>query len=478
MPPHRPCIRHFVAATPVALMLAVGGLADAQAAYSQGEPVPYQDVRPWLKGAPTTDDPRRVPIAPRKDENRVLVLKGGRLFDSVSAKVKEGTVVIRDNRIEAILPPSSTQWPAGAEIIDISGETVLPGLIDMHVHLTYPDSDTPIDEQADEASGALLGARNMEYYIEYGITSVRDLNGVDNAPYVLAEWSAANAIAGPRVFTAGHIITATGGHATERPVRPSHGPDFAWEVDGPDAWRAAVRKTFKQGASVIKIASHFAPDEVQAAVDESHRLGLKITCHCEGIYTEMAVKAGVDMIEHPLPRTDETIALMAKNHVASIPTLQVYQNVINRAGGYYNTTSGRFALTSQSIFDMFKKMKAAGVVMGVGTDTIGDADKMIPNNYINELKWFVKGGYTIDGALQAATLTNAQLLDMGDKLGSLTPGKLADIVVVKGEPDHALDDLRKVDLVIKDGRVWVQGGQLRIPTLQSKAVPALPTDVK
>ncbi|MBY0495431.1 MAG: hypothetical protein K2Y23_14560 [Cyanobacteria bacterium] len=98
---------------------------------------------------------------------------------------------------------------------------------------------------------------------------------------MLSDWSAANAIPAPRVFTAGHIITGTGRHATERPVTPNHGPEFAWGVDGADAWRAAVRKTFKESASVIKIASHFSADEVAAVVDEAHRLGLRVTCDCE-----------------------------------------------------------------------------------------------------------------------------------------------------------------------------------------------------
>ncbi|HZV08380.1 MAG TPA: amidohydrolase family protein, partial [Novosphingobium sp.] len=273
---------------------------------------------------------------------------------------------------------------------------------------------------------------------------------------------AADAIPAPRVFTAGHIITGTGGHATERPVGPTHGDMYAWQRDGADAWRAAVRQTFRKGATVIKLASHFAPDEVQAAVDEAHRLGLKVTCDCETIYTKMAVDAGIDMIEHPLPRTDETIAAMARRHTAAVPTLQVYQNVIDRAGGFWGSTSRRFTMTSDDNFAVFRKMKAAGIVMGVGTDTIGDANRMTPNIYLAELKWFVKGGYTIPQALQAATLTNARLLDMGDELGRIAPGMLADVLVVAGRPDQDIDALHHVALVVKDGQVMVRGGQVVI----------------
>ena len=451
----RPSLSPRVLATGLLALMTLATTAQAQ--------VGLQDRRPVLKGIETVDDPRRIPRKPVAEKGRITVLRGGRVFDAVSAAARPATVVIEDNHIRAVLPASSTDWPADARVIDVTGETVMPGLIDMHVHLTYPDGDANIDEQGSAVDGAMRGTRNLRWLIESGFTSVRDLNGVGEAPYVLAQWSADNAIPAPRVFTAGHIITGTGGHATERPLTPTHGHDYAIEVNGADAWRGAVRQVFKDGASVIKIASHFAPDEVQAAVDEAHRLGLKVTCDCEGIYTEMAVKAGIDMIEHPLPRTDATITLMAKNHTASVPTLQVYQNVIDRNGGFYGSTSRRFAMTSQDDFDLFKKMKAAGIVMGVGTDTIGDANKMIPNVYIAELKWFVKGGYSLTDTLKAATIVNARLLDMDDKIGSLEAGKLADILVVRGSPDQSLDDLQKVDLVIKDGVFYVENGQVVTP---------------
>ncbi len=411
----------------------------------------------------TTDDPRRIPRKPPAGHASRIVLRGGRVFDAVNGSARVASVLIEGNTIVAVLLPGAETWPADSQVIDVTGKTVMPGLIDIHVHLTYPDPDTPIDEHASEGSGVLRGQRNLRYYLESGFTSVRDMNGVSKAPYLLSEWSASNAIPAPRVFAAGHIITGTGGHATERPVTPNHGPEFAWEVDGPDAWRAAVRKTFKEGASVIKIASHFSADEVAAAVDEAHRLGLKVACDCETVYTEMAVQAGVDTIEHPLPRTDEAIAEMARRKVGAVPTLQVYQNVFDTAGGYYGSTSRRFSMSGQANFDVFKKMRAARIVMGVGTDTIGGAHRLIPNMYIAELKWFVKGGYSIAEALQAATITNAKLLDMDDKLGSLDAGKLADVIVVDGKPDENLDDLRKIDLVVKDGDVLVRSGQVVIP---------------
>jgi imidazolonepropionase-like amidohydrolase len=459
-------------------VMSVAVVAGPAASPVRAEP---QDRRTVLSPTErTTDDPRRIPLKRSAAPARQIVLRGGRVFDAVTGAARAGSVVIEGSHIKAVLPPQAETWSADAQVIDVTGKTVMPGLIDMHVHLTYPDPNTPIDEQASEGAGVLRGERNLRYYLESGFTSVRDMNGVSKAPYLLAEWSTANAIPAPRVFTAGHIITGTGGHATERPVAPNHGPEFAWEVEGPDAWRAAVRRTFKEGASVIKIASHFSPEEVKAAIDEAHRLGLKVACDCETIYTAMAVQAGVDTIEHPLPRTDDTIAEMARHKTGAVPTLQVYQGVFDESGGYYGSTSRRFSMSSQANFDVFKKMKAAGIVMGVGTDTIGGAHRLIPNVYIAELKWFVKGGYSIPDALKAATITNARLLDMDDKLGTLEAGKLADVIVVDGKPDENLDDLQKIDLVVKDGLLLIRSGQVVTPRHVPEPLrkPSPPQDVR
>jgi imidazolonepropionase-like amidohydrolase len=462
-------------------VLALLTIGHAGAVAAQTPAAPFQDRRAVLSpGERTTDDPRRIPARRSTAQDRQLVLRGGRVFDAVSGGVRAATVVIEGNAIKAVLPPQAETWSPDARVIDVAGKTVMPGLIDMHVHLTYPDPGTPIDEQASEGHGVLRGLRNLRYYIESGFTSVRDMNGVGHAPYLLSEWSAANESPAPRVFTAGHIITGTGGHATERPVTPNHGPEYAWEADGADAWRAAVRRTFKEGASVVKIASHFSDAEVAAAVDEAHLLGLKVACDCETVYTAMAVKAGVDTIEHPLPRADGTIAEMARRGTGAVPTLQVYQNVFDQSGGYYGSTSRRFSMTSQSNFDVFKKMKAAGITMGVGTDTIGGAHRLIPNVYIAELKWFVKGGFSVVDALKAATITNARLLDMDDRLGSLEPGKLADLIVVAGNPDEDLDALRRIDIVVKDGNLVVMAGQVVIPPHAAEPLrkPAPPQDVR
>src|SRR5208282_4651768 len=143
-------------------------------------------------------------------------------------------------------------------------------------------------------------------------------------------------------------------------------------ASGPDGWRDAVREEFAAGADLIKIASHFSPAEVSAAVQEAHALGLKVTCDCETFYIRWAVEAGVDMIEHPLPRTDDTIRLMAEKGTQSDPTLIPYIIIFNQSGGYYETTSRRFTFSKDANFELVKKLKKAGITLGIGTDLVSD----------------------------------------------------------------------------------------------------------
>ncbi len=416
----------------------------------------------------TADNPQRTPAVPRKQGfDGTLVLTGGRIFDSVKDVAYPGSLVIQQNKITAVLPAGSTAWPADATVMDVTGRTVMPGLIDMHVHAHSPNvgpagGRAPFIDLVDvEGFATLRQLANLRYALENGITTVRDMSGVRNASYILSEWLEKDMAPGPRLFTAGHIITGWGGHAAER--SSIYAPIYIREVDGADEWRKAVRETFKMGAGHIKIASHFAPDEVKAAVEEAHRLGLKVTCDCETIYIPMAVEAGVDSIEHPLPRTDVDIALMAKKGVAAIPTMQVYQTLFDTQGVYAGSSSRRFSMDSQHNFDVLKKLIAAGVTIGVGTDTISAGFEQSPNIYIADLKFLVRAGYTPVKALVAATRINAQLMDMGDKLGTLEAGKLADVIVVDGNPDQDLDALGKVETVIRNGNIVIKDGRLFVP---------------
>jgi imidazolonepropionase-like amidohydrolase len=424
-----------------------------------------QDRRQWLSPAQTTtDDPRRLPVpaTPRGPEG-TLVLRGGLVFDGTGAASRPGTIIVERNRIARIAESSASDWPADARVLDVTGKTVMPGLIDLHTHLTYREPPLNDSVEPGDPDQTLRAVERLRVYLENGITSVRDVASDGDITFRLKQWVSQNRLPGPRVFAVGQLITGIGGHGAEG-LSPLVRGGSVVQVTGADAWRGAVRDMFNRGADAIKIASHFSRDEVKAAVDEAHALGLKITCDCETFYIQWAVEAGVDMIEHPLPRTDETIALMAERGVSADPTVNVYTILFALSGGgYFGSTSRRFDFSDEDNVEVLKRMRRAGIKMGIGTDLILDWFRFLPAPYINELKYFEMADYTPAEALAAATRTNAELLDMDDKLGTIAPGKLADLLVVDGRPDRNLDDLAKVDTVIRDGYVVVRGGQVVVP---------------
>jgi imidazolonepropionase-like amidohydrolase len=412
----------------------------------------------------TTDDPRRIPVPPGMfGAKGDLVIVGGRIFDGTGQPVRMGTIIIKDNKIAKILPPGKKDWPKDARVIDAKGKTVMPGLIDLHTHLSYTESGVPVELASNESDATLRACERLRYFLESGITSIRDVGSLGSVPFRVKEWVARNRIPGPRVFTAGRFITGTGGHGAEG-MNPSHPLFGGMRISiGADDWREAVREEFNRGADFIKTGSHYSREEIRAAVDEAHALGIKVTVDAETYFIQWAVEAGIDCVEHPLPRTDETIRLMAEKGTHAVPTLVPYMYIFDLAGGYYGSTSRRFTFSKEANLDVLRRMKEAGIKMGIGTDLVVNWFRYLPTAYITELKQFVKVGYSIPEVLMTATKTNAEILDMDDKLGTVERGKLADVIVVDGKPDQNLDDLANIDIVIRDGYVLIERGQVIIP---------------
>ena len=443
------------------------------------------DRRRFIDSTTTTsDDPRRIPAPPGpRGPLGSIVLRGGRVIDGTGPAAREGSVVIERNRITRILPAGSSEWPRDARVIDVAGKTVMPGLIDLHTHFTIGADPGPgvggdttgggVTMAPGVANATLRAVEKARYYIESGITSVRDVASREDVPFRLKAWINAHLLPGPRIFAVGKLITGKGGHGAEgyNPSDPTWGA--VREASGPDDWRLAVREQFDAGADAIKLASHFSREEVKAAVDEAHALGLKVVVDAETFYIQWAVEAGADDIEHPLPRTDETIQLMAQKGTQSVPdsACPTATSSICRAATT-GAPSRRFSFSKEANLEMLRRLKRAGVKLGIGTDLVGDWFRYMPLAYITELKHFVQAGFTIPEVLSIATRTNAQILAMDDKLGTLEPGKLADVLVVDGRPDVSLDDLAKVDIVIRDGEVVVRGGQIVIPRHTARAEPA------
>lgn len=449
----------------------------------QAQPIYNRDQ--WLpKTVPTSDDVLRIPVpADYNAPKGSFVLVGGRLFDGTGAPARPATIVVQGKTITAVLSPGERSWPQDAVVYDIGGKTVMPGLIDLHSHLTFLESADAMNiyskSNSSGAESALRGLKRMAVYLESGVTSVRDVGSHGDSPFVLKRLQAAGEIQGPRIFAAGQLITGIGGHGDVHaftpayPEVPNGNPNAMVRIaNGPDQWREAVRIQFQKGADLIKLASEFTQAEIDAAVDEAHSLGLPVTVDAETKYIGMAVKAGVDSVEHPLPRSDETIALMAKHHIASVPTLVAYRVIMRDSGGYFGSTSRRFELNEKTIEDMARQLRRAGVKMGIGLDVVaGAGTNYLPGSYIDELESFTRIGFTKSEALIAATRTGAEIIHMADRLGTIEPGKLADIIVVDGNPDEDLRALRRVKTAFVNGRLELQDGRIYRPAHEEVPLP-------
>jgi imidazolonepropionase-like amidohydrolase len=454
-------------------MIATPALArEKQDSGPQARPLYNRDQ--WLpKSIPTSDDVLRIPVP--KDFNAPkgsFVLVGGRLFDGTGKPARAATIVVQGKTITAVLGPNDKNWPADAVVYDVTGKTVMPGLIDLHTHLTFMEgADAANVYSSANMSGAestMRGVKRMAVYLESGVTTVRDVASHGDVPFVLKRLQAEGELPGPRIFTAGQLITQTGGHGALHAFGPGFpevangNPNSMVRVaSGPDQWREAVRIQFAKGADLIKLASEYSQEEITAAVDEAHSLGLPVTVDSETQYIDMAIKAGVDSIEHPLPRSDEAVALMAKRGIASVPTLVAYRVIQRGSGGYFGSTSRRFELNEVTIEAQAAKMRRAGVKMGIGLDVVALAGTgFLPGSYIDELESFNRIGFTKAEALVAATKTGAEIIHMGDRLGTIEPGKLADIIVVDGNPDEDFNALRKVKTAFVNGRLMLQDGHV------------------
>lgn len=402
------------------------------------------------------------------------LIHAGRVIDGVSERAqRERTIVVEGNRVTAI-EAGYRAAREGDQVIDLRNSTLMPGLMDMHVHLTSEYSRTSeLDRfKKDGPDVALDGAMYAERTLLAGFTTVRDLGDSFRASIALRNAINAGKLPGPRIFAAGKSIASTGGHAdptngwadylNPAPVGPLEGV-----VNGADAAAQAVRQRYKEGSDLIKITAtggvlsiaknglnpQFTEDEIRAIVGTARDYGFKVAAHAHGAEgIKRAVRAGVDTIEHGTFMDDEAMRLMKERGTYYVPTITAGVWVFDRSkedGFFPAVVRPKAALVGPQIQGTFAKAYRTGVKILFGTDTGVSAH----GDNAREFVLMVEAGMPPMVAIQSATSVAAKYLEIDDRLGSIAIGKLADLVAVPGDPLEDISAMRRVHFVMKDGVV-------------------------
>jgi imidazolonepropionase-like amidohydrolase len=402
-----------------------------------------------------------------------IVLKAAHLFDSVSGKlVDHGVIVVSASKIQAVGADASI--PADARVIELGDATLLPGFIDAHVHLSEESSPNWYEDfyqtiMRFPAEQALYGAHYAKATLEAGFTTVRDVGSTDYIAAALRNAIRAGMIPGPRMLVSNYAIGSTGGHADQDPYPPERitvaGP-IKGVCSGAEECRAAVRYQIKYGADVIKFMPsggvlslsdpvdnpQLTQEEMNAIVSEAHNWGRKVAAHCHGDRAaKMAIAAGVDSIEHGSFLKDDTLLEMKKKHVYLVATLFAGAWVGGHADEFPPVIAAKARAASAASQQMFQHAVKIGVPLAFGTDAAVEPHGL----NAREFSLMTKNGLPAAQALSAATTGGADLLGLTDQVGSLAPGKLADIVAVAGNP---LTDIKTTEhplFVMKEGTIYV-----------------------
>jgi imidazolonepropionase-like amidohydrolase len=433
-----------------------------------------------VSALPQTQAP--IGIRPQPPEGKgAVALRAARLIDGTgAAPIKNAVVIVTDNRITAVGEANSVRIPSDAKVIDLGDVTLLPGFIDAHTHLVGrvlgdPDGDMAAVKDY-ESFAAILSVRHARDTLMAGFTSVRNV-GASGRFDDMALRKAINEgwTPGPRMETAGHAIGITGGHCDENGFRPGLvqlGP-IDGVADGPEQIRQAVRLQIKYGADVIKTcatggvlsegdavgATQYSFEELKALVDEANKLERKVAAHAHGTEgIKLAVRAGVSSIEHGSFLDEEGARMMVERGTFLVPTLSASEAVEKAAkNGVLKGLRAEKALAAAAAMRRGIKIAVANKVqIALGTDA-----GVVPHGAnAREFELMVEwGGMTPMESIMAGTMNGAKLLGWDKNLGSLTPGKWADIVAVSGDPLKDIHNMEKVMFVMKNGVVYKQAGQ-------------------
>jgi imidazolonepropionase-like amidohydrolase len=397
-----------------------------------------------------------------------LAIKAGRLLDVETGRVLQNQVILIDGeRITAVGSAGATAIPPGARIIDLSTSTVLPGLIDAHTHLTVnPQLHGYLSLSSSDMRSAMYGVRAARLTLNAGFTTVRNVGADGYGDIALRDAINAGDMPGPRMLVSGEPLGIKGGHCDNNLLPPEFKYVANGVADGPWAARAKVRENVKYGADMIKVcatggvlskgdspgAQQYTLEEMQAIVQEAHKLGRKVAAHAHGTSGIIdAIRAGVDSVEHASLIDAEGIKLAKEKGTYLVMDIYNDDYILGEGekAGFLPESLAKEKEIGQLQRDNFRKAYAGGAKMAFGSDAgvypHGDNGK--------QFFYMVKYGMTPMAAVQAATINAADLLGMKDKIGSIKPGKLADIVAVSGDPMADVSALAKVGFVMKGGAV-------------------------
>ena len=412
-------------------------------------------------------------------DTSIVAVRAGRLIDGTgAAPVRDAVIVIRGERIAAVGSTADVDVPAGADVVDLSGYTVLPGFIDAHVHMTGITTGEPGWENAfvreTPADAALRGAGNARRTLEAGFTTVRNVGAEGFADVALRDAIRRGDVPGPRMQVAAHSLGITGGHCDVNGFVPALEKQFGIETgqaDGPDEIRKSIRYQVKYGADVIKICAtggvlsegdsvgvqQYSAEEMRTVVETAGLLERRVAAHAHGnAGIKAAVRAGVTSIEHGSILDDEAVALMVKHGTWLVPTLMAGEAVETMAND--GRLEGERAAKALAIAP---RMRASvqlavrgGVKIALGTDAGVFPHGTNGREFTLLVDW---AGLTPMQAIVAGTSSAAELLGWSADVGTVRPGRYADLVAVEGDPIADITELEDVDWVMKGGEV-VAGG--------------------
>lgn len=395
-----------------------------------------------------------------------FVLTNCQLIDGLAeTPLTDATVVVDGQRIAEVGPRGAVRVPPDARVIDLAGKTLMPGLIDPHVHLTWyyyrPDVTVGGMPTYNEARIAMVGVWHMQQLLNAGITAVRDVGTYGHVSLDLKWALGEGLIPGPRIWAAGRLISPTGGHGSKN-------PGLSLEFDGVAGARAAVREEIKAGADFIKIAilkDEWTRDELHAAVDQAHRMDCKVACHVNFPPSiTNALNARVDSIEHGCLVTDEELEQMADQGTYWVVTPLIYHKQFEtfkaKVADPETPAKEREWAEAQVrrhewIWDNMPRAILRAHELGV--KIVVGSDQLYPDIGIAalplDMDMLVNLGLPTMAVIRAATSLAAECIGCQDVLGSVEAGKLADLIAVEGDPLDDIAVMENVVLVIKNGRV-------------------------